>query len=108
MHHRAWLAALALVVVTAAHAPIAAATQAQIERDKKPVKQVASGRITVGSATFPVYLSADWSNPLPDVTRAVLVLHGVLRNADDYFRAALSAQAAAGDAGKSALMIAPS
>ena len=38
---------------------------------------------------------------------AVLVLHGVLRNADDYFRAALSAQAAAGDVGKHTLMIAP-
>jgi len=49
----------------------------------------------VGAATFPLYLSADWSSPLPDITRAVLVLHGVLRNADDYFRAALSAQEAA-------------
>ncbi|KIU49874.1 lipoprotein [Bradyrhizobium elkanii] len=107
MHHRAWLAALALFVVTAVHAPIASATQAQIERDKKPVKAIATGRIAVGNASFPVYLSADWSNPLPDVTRAVLVLHGVLRNADDYFSAALSAQAAAGDVGKSALMIAP-
>ena len=107
MDLRGWLAALALFVVTAVHAPIASATQAQIERDKKPVKAIASGRIAVGNASFPVYLSADWSNPLPDVTRAVLVLHGVLRNADDYFSAALSAQAAAGDVGKSALMIAP-
>ena len=107
MHHRAWLAALALLVMTAAHAPIASATQAQTERDQKPVKEIASGRVAVGSATFPLYLSADWSNPLPEVTRAVLVLHGVLRNADDYFRAALSAQAAAGDAGEHALMIAP-
>lgn len=107
MHRRAWLAALALFVVTAAHAPIVSATQAQIERDKKPVKAIASGRIAVGNASFPVYLSADWSNPSPDITRAVLVLHGVLRNADDYFKAALSAQAAAGDVGKGALMIAP-
>ncbi|UGX99744.1 alpha/beta hydrolase [Bradyrhizobium quebecense] len=107
MHRQAWLAALALLAMTAAHAPIASATQTRIARDRKPVKEIASGRIAVGSATFPVYLSADWSNPLPDVTRAVLVLHGVLRNADDYFRAALSAQAAAGDTGKSTLMIAP-
>ncbi|MBR0898316.1 alpha/beta hydrolase [Bradyrhizobium tropiciagri] len=107
MHHRGWLAALALLVVTAAHAPVASATPAQTERDMKPVKEIASGRIAVGNATFPLYLSTDWSNPLPDVTRAVLVLHGVLRNANDYFRAALSAQAAAGDVGKHTLMIAP-
>lgn len=68
MHHRAWLAALALLVMTAAHAPIASATQAQTERDQKPVKEIASGRVAVGSATFPLYLSADWSNPLPEVT----------------------------------------
>ncbi len=107
MHHRGWLAALALLALTAAHAPVALATPAQTERDMKPVKEIASGRIAVGNATFPLYLSADWSNPLPDVTRAVLELHGVLRNADDYFRAALSAQAAAGDVGKRTLMIAP-
>ena len=107
MHHRGWLAALALLALTAAHAPVALATPAQTERDMKPVKEIASGRIAVGNATFPLYLSADWSNPLPDVTRAVLVLHGVLRNADVYFRAALSAQAAAGDVGKRTLMIAP-
>ncbi|MHC2434509.1 alpha/beta hydrolase [Bradyrhizobium sp. USDA 4451] len=107
MHHRGWLAALALLIVTAAHAPVASATPAQTERDMKPVKEIASGRIAVGSATFPLYLSTDWSSPLPDVTRAVLVLHGVLRNADDYFRAALSAQAAAGDVDKHTLMIAP-
>ena len=40
--------------------------------------------------------SADWSKPLPGITRAVLVLHGRLRNADTYFKSALTAQAAAG------------
>lgn len=99
MYYRTWLAALTLLVATAA--------QAQSERFEKPVKEVASRRVAVGSATFPLYLSADWSSPLPDITRAVLVLHGVLRNADDYFRSALEAQAAAGDIGKSTLMIAP-
>jgi pimeloyl-ACP methyl ester carboxylesterase len=107
MHHRTRLAALALLALTSAHAPIASATPAQTERDQKPVKEIAGARIAVGDASFPLYLSADWSNPLPDITRAVLVLHGVLRNADDYFRAALSAQAAAGDVGKTTLMIAP-
>ncbi|QPF85244.1 alpha/beta hydrolase [Bradyrhizobium genosp. L] len=107
MRHRSSLAALALLAVTAAYAPVVSATPAQEERDQKPVKEIASARIAVGKANFPLYLSTDWSHPLPDVTRAVLVLHGVLRNADDYFRAALSAQQAAGEAGKHTLMIAP-
>ncbi len=107
MHPRACLATFGLFVVTAFLAPIVSAAQAQIARDERPVKAIASGRIAVGNASFAVYLSADWSNPLPDVTRAVLVLHGALRNADDYLSAALSAQAAASDAGRSALMIAP-
>ena len=105
MARRGWLAALTLLVVTVAHASVAAAADA--ERYLKPVKEVANTRIAVGKATFPLYVSADWSRPLPDITRAVLVLHGVLRNADDYYASAISAQTAAGDAGKSALMIAP-
>jgi pimeloyl-ACP methyl ester carboxylesterase len=37
----------------------------------------------------------------------VLVLHGRLRNADTYFKSALTAQTAAGDTGKATLMIVP-
>jgi pimeloyl-ACP methyl ester carboxylesterase len=37
----------------------------------------------------------------------VLVLHGVLRDADVYYRTALTAQAAAGQAGQATIMIAP-
>ena len=105
MQHRVWLAALTLLVATAGRAP--AAPMTETERHERPVKEVAGARIAVGTATFPLYVSADWSHPLPGITRAVLVLHGVLRNADDYFRSALEAQAAAGDVGKSMLMIAP-
>jgi pimeloyl-ACP methyl ester carboxylesterase len=77
-------------------------------RDHRPVKEVADVRIPVGTqGMFPLYVSADWSHPLPQITRAVLVLHGVLRNADVYFRSAKTAQAAAGDAGKTTIMIAP-
>ncbi len=74
---------------------------------KRPVKAIADQRITVDGASFPLYLSRDWSQPLPGITRAVLVLHGVLRNADVYLRSALKVQAAAGDAGRETLMIAP-
>ncbi|MFT4128726.1 alpha/beta hydrolase [Labrys sp. (in: a-proteobacteria)] len=83
---------------------------AQDERapNEKPVKVIADGRIAVpGGGELPLYVSADWSKPLPQVDRAVLVLHGRLRDADVYFRSALKAQAAAGAAGQTTLMVAP-
>ena len=74
----------------------------------KPVKVIADARIAVGSkGMLPLYVSSDWSKQQPAITRAVLVLHGRLRNADVYFRSALTAQAAAGEAGKSTIMIVP-
>jgi pimeloyl-ACP methyl ester carboxylesterase len=74
----------------------------------RAVKAVADQRITVGGqGTVPLYLSSDWSAPLPAMTRAVIVLHGRLRNADVYYESAKAAQAAAGNAGKTTLMIVP-
>ena len=76
--------------------------------NRKPVKVVATARLPVGDqGALPLYLSADWSKPLPGITRAIVVLHGRLRNANVYFRSALAAQAAAGETGKSTLMIVP-
>ncbi len=72
-----------------------------------PVKVVAPGRIMVGDASLPLYLSQNWAKPLPGVTRAVLVLHGDLRNANVYYHAATTALTAAGPAGRGSLMIAP-
>ncbi|MGO4333611.1 alpha/beta hydrolase [Labrys sp. KB_33_2] len=89
---------------------LTASAFAQDERapNEKPVKVIADGRIAVpGGGELPLYVSADWSKPLPQVDRAVLVLHGRLRDADVYFRSALKAQAAARPAGQTALMIAP-
>lgn len=75
---------------------------------RRPVKEVASLRIPIGAqGTLPIYVSADWSNPLPEITRAILILHGVRRDADAYFRSARRAQAAAGEAGKATIVIAP-
>lgn len=56
---------------------------------------------------LPLYISGDWSGPMPGISRAILMLHGRLRDADVYFRTALKARAAAGEAGSGALMIAP-
>ena len=59
--------------------------------DTPPVKVVVDGRLTVkgggGEGLLPVAVSQDWSRPLPNVTRAVIVVHGAHRNADSIFRA---------------------
>lgn len=76
--------------------------------NRKPVKVVADARLSVGGqGMLPLYLSSDWSVPLPAISRAIIVLHGRLRNADVYYMSAHTAQIAAGDDGKSALMIVP-
>src|ERR1700694_2230622 len=100
------LAGVSLLLFAAASARAWAADE--IAPHHRPVKEVANYRISVGTqATLPLYVSADWSDPLPDVTRAVLVLHGRLRNADVYFQSAKTAQSAAGEVGKSTIMIVP-
>jgi hypothetical protein len=55
-----------------------------------PVKIVVDGRIVIRSAAgdglLPVAVSQDWSRPLPEVTRAVVVIHGAHRTAEHFFR----------------------
>lgn len=97
------LAAIALVLVCGR----ALAAEDDAPNDK-PVKVVADARLSVGGqGLLPLYLSSDWSMPLPAISRAIIVLHGRLRNADEYYISAHTAQVAAGDDGKSALMIVP-
>ncbi len=80
-------------------------------RYAKPVKAVAPGLLDVphpgGVAAIPVYASADWTHAQPDITRAVIIFHGLLRNADSYFNAGLAARTAAGAAGATSLVLAP-
>ena len=56
-----------------------------------PVKAVVDGRMvvrgTAGDGLLPVAVSQDWSRPLPEVTRAVIVVHGAHRTAQPYFGA---------------------
>ncbi|MFL9864712.1 alpha/beta hydrolase [Paraburkholderia fungorum] len=77
----------------------------------KPVRTISDTRFTVdtpqGQAEFPLYLSKDWTAAQPQVTRAVIVIHGKLRNADVYFRTAQNARAAAHADPDSTLLIAP-
>lgn len=89
-------------------APMLFAATARTEAAPKPVPEVGHEMIEVApGARLPLYLSGDWTKPMPEIERAVIVQHGRLRNADVYFRTALTAQAAAGDTGRHALMIAP-
>jgi pimeloyl-ACP methyl ester carboxylesterase len=77
----------------------------------KPVATIADTRLTIdtpqGPAEFPLYLSQDWRVAQPQVTRAVIVIHGKLRNADVYFRTAQNARDAAHADPASTLLIAP-
>jgi pimeloyl-ACP methyl ester carboxylesterase len=104
--HRRILIRLFALLMSQAISQVRAADE--VAPNHRPVKEIADSRIAVGDrGTLPLYLSADWSKPLPDINRAVLILHGRLRDADVYFRSARTAQAAAGDAGKAAIMIVP-
>lgn len=77
----------------------------------KPVATISDTRLVIetpqGRAEFPLYLSKDWNVPQPQVTRAVIVIHGKLRNANVYFHTAEKAQQAAGVNSGDALLIAP-
>ncbi len=55
-----------------------------------PVGAIVDGRVAVGNAVLPVFVSQDWSHPLPGVRRAVIVVHGIERNAADYARAMMA------------------
>lgn len=76
-----------------------------------PVAAVADGRLAVateaGTGVLPLYVSRDWNRALPRITRAVIVIHGYLRNADTYYATAREALAAAGSAGAGTILIAP-
>lgn len=70
------------------------------------VKTLSPARLGMGNNELAVGLSQDWQRPLPDVQRALIIVHGRLRNAQTYLH---SAEQAASQAGQSAttLVIAP-
>lgn len=78
----------------------------------RPVRVVASTTIDVGDGTrparLPVYASADLDAPQPNVTRAIIMVHGMLRNAKRYYATLRRAAAAAGQAdAATTLLVAP-
>ena len=57
-----------------------------------PVAELASHRFDLGEAgVLPVCLSQDWSDPLPHIEGALVMLHGRLRDAPLYQRTAMAA-----------------
>lgn len=99
-------AVLLLVLFALLLAPPAVAQQSRTFRD--PVRVIADARLTVGKTDgIPLYLSEDWSHPLPSATRAVVIFHGLQRNADRYWSDAQATVAAAGDAARGTVLIVP-
>jgi pimeloyl-ACP methyl ester carboxylesterase len=87
--------------------------RAQDERapNEVPVAVVAPQQLSVatpsGSGTVPLFTSGEWDARAARVTRAVILIHGRLRNADAYCRLAQRARALAGRDATDTLLIVP-
>ncbi|HEY1795336.1 MAG TPA: hypothetical protein VGG57_04380 [Stellaceae bacterium] len=71
--------------LAAAVVALVAAVSAQADTPP-PVTEIGDQRLPVAAAELPVFVSRDWSRPLPDVRRVVVIVHGYERNAGDYLR----------------------
>ena len=72
-----------------------------------PVAEIVRDRLAVGPGEFALHLSEDWSVGRPAIERALVVLHGRLRDAETYRRSAEAARAAAGARGLRTLLVVP-
>lgn len=70
------------------------------------VKVVSPERFSLQAGDLSLGLSQDWRQPLPQITRALIIVHGRLRNAQTYLKSAEDAAAHAGQ-GANTLVIAP-
>lgn len=70
------------------------------------VKELSPDQFALGSGALSIGLSQDWNQPLPQVERALIVIHGRLRNAQTYLRSAEQAATQAGQL-STTLVIAP-
>jgi pimeloyl-ACP methyl ester carboxylesterase len=79
--------------------------------NEHPVAVVASRHLSVttqaGSGTVPVFSNGDWLVPTREVQRAVILIHGRLRNGDTYFELAQRSCALAGGSAADTLLIVP-
>ncbi len=81
------------------------------QRLEAPVKQVGDQRVEVktaeGSGTIPVYADRNLDAPAPDVQRVLVIVHGILRNADVYFATGQKIVRNAGDTAAGTMVVAP-
>ncbi|WP_295750428.1 alpha/beta hydrolase [Undibacterium sp.] len=73
--------------------------------NKHAVAVIADSQFKLGNATIPLYISHDWALAQPEITQAVLMFHGRLRNADVYWRTAKNALAVAKQSQHSMLIV---
>jgi pimeloyl-ACP methyl ester carboxylesterase len=101
----------AIVAVAILCVGLAAARADDTTDASKPVAAIAPQTLSFhtarGQGILPLYVSADWTKPQPQIRRALIVFHGKLRNADVYNASGEAAIRAAGDAGKGTLLITP-
>lgn len=70
------------------------------------VKDISPERLALDGGELAVGLSQDWRQPLPQIQRALIIVHGRLRNAQTYLHSAEQAASQAGQ-GANTLVIAP-
>lgn len=70
------------------------------------VKELSPDHLKIGPGELSVGVSQDWQQPLPQVQRALIVIHGRLRNAQTYLHSAEQAATQAGQL-SSTLIVAP-
>ncbi len=101
---------LLLALAAPAVAPAVSAQTTDRTSSAAAVKAIAPSSLHVEkggvSAVLPLYVSADWAHPQPQITRALLVFHGKLRNADEYNLSGERAIATA-KAGATTLLVTP-
>ncbi|WP_206950976.1 alpha/beta hydrolase [Trinickia acidisoli] len=77
--------------------------------NERPVAVVAPHRLAVttsaGRGVIALYITCDWRVPQPAIRRAVILIHGRLRNADAYFELAQQARAAGGHDDETLLIV---
>ncbi len=74
---------------------------------KDPVKAIGPARLQVGAGVLPYWSSADLTRPHPAITRALVIFHGLFRNADGYYAQALETLRRGGATTETTLVVAP-
>jgi pimeloyl-ACP methyl ester carboxylesterase len=74
---------------------------------KDPVKAVGPARLAVGAGMLPYWSSSDLTQPHPGITRALVIFHGLFRNAGDYYAQALETVRLGGASTDTTLVVAP-